>query len=230
MQISVIIPTLNEEENIEYLVPFIKEHGGNAIAEIIVVDGGSDDHTVEVAKHAGVIALTSPVRSRAVQMNIGAQRATGEILYFIHADVKLIPSFVIDMKQSVEAGYHSGCYRYIFDSPKTMLKLNAYFTRFDRLMCRGGDQTLFVLRSTFETLGGYNEKFSIMEDYDFIIRLRKNFSFRIIPKNVVVSARKYETNSWLQVQAANLTIFTMFFLNQPPERMKALYKKLLRYR
>src|SRR5688500_2822403 len=108
MQISVIIPTLNEEKNIEYLVPFIQEHGGTSIAEIIVVDGGSEDNTVEVAKHAGVIALTSPVRSRAAQMNLGARHATGEILYFIHADVKLIPSFVSDMKESVEAGYHSG--------------------------------------------------------------------------------------------------------------------------
>jgi rSAM/selenodomain-associated transferase 2 len=230
MQISVIIPTLNEEKNIEYLVPFVKEHGGNAIAEIIVVDGGSEDNTVEVAKHAGVIVLTSPVRSRAAQMNFGARHATGEILYFIHADVKLIQSFISDMKESVEEGFHSGCYRYVFDSPKAMLKINAYFTRFDRIMCRGGDQTLFVLKSTFETLGGFNEKFSIMEDYDFIIRLRKNFSFRIIPKNVIVSARKYETNTWLQVQAANLTIFIMFFLKQPPERMRALYKRMLRYR
>lgn len=230
MQISVIIPTLNEEKNIEYLVPFIKENGGNTISEVIVVDGGSEDDTVGIAKRAGAIALTSTVRSRAAQMNFGARYATAEVLYFIHADVKLIPSFVSDMKQSIGAGFHSGCYRYVFDSPKTMLKINAYFTRFDRIMCRGGDQTLFVLKSTFETLGGFNEKFSIMEDYDFIIRLRKNFSFRIIPKNVVVSARKYDTNTWLQVQAANLTIFIMFFLKQPPEKMKALYKKMLRYR
>ncbi len=230
MQISVIIPTLNEDKNIEYLVPFIKKYGGNTVAQIIVVDGGSEDGTVEIAKRAGAIAISSPIRSRAAQMNLGVRNATGEILYFIHADVKLLPSFASDMKNSIEAGFHSGCYRYVFDSAKTMLKINSYFTRFNGIMCRGGDQTLFVLKSTFDTLGGFNEKFSIMEDYEFIIRLRKGFRFRIIPKNVIVSARKYETNTWLQVQAANLTIFIMFFFKQSPDRMKALYKKMLRYR
>jgi len=230
MQISVIIPTLNEQKNIEYLVPFLKKNGGSTIAEIIVADGGSEDNTVESAKRAGAIVFTSSVQSRAAQMNFGARHASGEILYFIHADVKLIPSFVTDIKLSAEAGFHSGCYRYVFDSAKTMLRINSYCTRFNGIMCRGGDQTLFVLKSTFDTLGGFNEKFSIMEDYDFIIRLRRNFSFRIIPKNVVVSARKYETNSWLRVQAANLTIFIMFFLKHPPEKMKTLYKKMLRYR
>jgi rSAM/selenodomain-associated transferase 2 len=230
MKISVIIPTLNESENIGHLVVFIREFGAKRIGEVIVVDGQSTDDTVIVAKQAGAHTLISPIKSRASQMNLGAKYATGDILYFIHADIKLIPSFAQDIKESVEAGFCSGCYRYVFDSSKSMLRINAYCTRFNRIMCRGGDQTLFVTRSVFENLGGFNETFSIMEDYDFIIRLQKEYTFRIIPKNVVVSARKYETNSWLRVQLANLTVFIMFFLQQPPDRMKRLYGKMLSYR
>ena len=200
------------------------------LAEIIVVDGGSDDHTVEFARRAGAVTLCTSTRSRAHQMNAGAKHATGEVLYFIHADVKLIPSFVHDICDAVNEGFNAGCYRYVFDSSHPMLRINSYCTRFDRIMCRGGDQTLFVKRSIFESLNGFDEYYSIMEDYDFILRLRKNCQFKIIPKNITVSARKYETNSWLRVQLANLIVFLMFFRKQSPEQMRLVYKKLLRYR
>ncbi len=230
MKITVIIPTWNEAENIAALVNFIEIHGASDLAEVIVVDGNSEDHTVQLAKVAGALTICCTARSRAQQMNEGAKLATGDILYFIHADVKLIPSFAKDIMTSIAEGFHSGCYRYVFDSDSRMLKINSYFTRFDRIMCRGGDQTLFVTKGVFNELGGFNEVYTIMEDYDFIIRLRKKYRFKIIPKDITVSARKYETNSWLRVQLANLTVFMMFFLRQPPERMRLLYKKLLRYR
>jgi len=110
------------------------------------------------------------------------------------------------------------------------LKVNAYFTRFDTIMCRGGDQTLYVRRSIFESLGGFDESYIIMEDYDFIIRLRKRYSFKIIQKDIMVSARKYETNSWFRVQIANLCVFIMFFFRRSPREMKQIYKILLTYR
>lgn len=230
MKITVIIPTWNEAENIHDLIAFVYHHGGGKIAEVIVIDGGSEDATLQKANQAGALTVSSPVRSRAAQMNLGVTHATGEVLYFLHADVKLIPSFAEDILESIREGFHSGCYRYVFDSPHPMLKINSYFTRFDRIMCRGGDQTLFVMKSVFEELAGFNDFFSIMEDYDFIIRLRKKYRFKIIPKDITVSARKYETNSWLRVQLANLTVFIMFFLQQHPEKMRSMYKRLLRYR
>ena len=201
------------------------------VHEIFVVDSGSEDDTIVMAKQAGAMVLQSPVRSRAAQMNVGARQATGSVLYFVHADVKLLPSFVDDIQAAVNQGFDSGCFRYIFDSRKLLLKLNAYFTRFDRmLMMRGGDQTLFIKQEVFKALHGFDEYYSIMEDYDFIIRLRKNNSFKVIQKDVIVSARKYETNSWLRVQFANLVIFTMFRLKRLPESMRMMYKKLLNYR
>ncbi len=229
MKLSVIIPAFNEAQYIAERVRFAREYGGDAVCEVIVVDGRSEDQTKVFAEAAGARVLLSPVRSRAAQMNLGARHATGDVLYFVHADVQLLPSFAHDIATAL-AYSDAGCYRYVFDSPRFMLKINAWFTRFDRLMCRGGDQTLYVRRTVFEALNGFDEYYTIMEDYDFILRLRRQFRFHIIPKNVIVSARKYDTNSWLRVQWANLSVFIMFFQRQSPDAMRAKYRQLLTYR
>ena len=230
MQISVIIPTFNEDQNIGQLVEFILIHGQDSVAEVIVVDGNSTDSTVEVAAKARARVLHCATKSRAAQMNLGAGEATGDILYFVHADVKLVDSFVNDIKDALTSGFDAGCYRYQFDSKKSILKINAYFTRFNRIMCRGGDQTLFIKRDVFEELGRFDERFVIMEDYDFIQKIQKRYKFRIIPKSILVSDRKYHSNSWLRVQLANLTIFIMYLSGVPPQKMARYYKKLLDYR
>jgi rSAM/selenodomain-associated transferase 2 len=229
VKLSVIIPAFNEAQHIAARVQFVREHGGDAVNEIIVVDGQSTDGTGALAEAAGARVWRSAVRSRAAQMNLGAQHATGDVFYFVHADVQLLPSFVDDIRAAL-AHSDAGCYRYVFDSPQFMLKINAWFTRFDRIMCRGGDQTLYVRRAVFEALNGFDEYYTIMEDYDFILRLRKRFRFHIIPKNVTVSARKYDTNSWWRVQWANLSVFMMFFRQRKPDDMRARYRQLLNYR
>lgn len=230
MTISIIIPTFNEAENITGLVTFIRHLEYEEVQEILVVDGGSKDDTVRLAREAGAVVMVSDQRSRAAQMNLGAKRAKGDILYFVHADVRLLSSFVTDISESLDQGFQSGCYRYIFDSNKFLLKVNAYFTRFDAIMCRGGDQTLFVRKSIFNLLGGYDESYTIMEDYNFILRLRKEYKFKVIQKDIIVSARKYEMNSWFRVQIANLSVFMMFFFRRSPGEMKQIYKILLTYR
>ena len=97
-------------------------------------------------------------------------------------------------------------------------------------MSRGGDQTLFITRTLFQRLGGFDEQFVIMEDFDIIVRIRRVASFAIIPQDVLVSARKYETNGWLRVQLANLTAFSLFFLKVSPGRIARTYKAMLHYR
>lgn len=230
MTISVVIPTFNEAENIVSLVTFIRNLGREEVAQVLVVDAGSSDGTRFLAAQAGALVIECAHLCRAVQMNLGARQATGDILYFVHADVRLLPTFVDDILLAVGSGWDSGCYRYVFDSSRFLLRVNAFFTRFDALMCRGGDQTLFLRKSVFESLHGFDERYVIMEDYDFLIRLRKRHSFRIIQKDLVVSARKYETNSWLRVQFANLSVFIMFFFRRSPADMKQIYKILLTYR
>lgn len=229
-QISVIIPTLNESEMIGDLITYIFTYGGKLIREVIVVDGGSKDTTVTLAREAGAMVITAGIRSRATQMNLGAERAMADILYFIHADIHLVPTFAGDILESVQNGSPAGCFRFRFDSGNPLLKINSYCTRFKGIMCRGGDQTLFITNNLFHQLLGFDEYFTIMEDFDFIERIRAVASFRIIPKSIGVSARKYENNSWLRVQLSNFTVFMMYFMKRDPDQMRSVYNRLLNYR
>ncbi|MEI7586253.1 TIGR04283 family arsenosugar biosynthesis glycosyltransferase [Runella sp.] len=232
MRISVIIPTLNEQMNIPALIESLQYSGGEALAEIIVVDAGSSDQTETVAQKAGAKVIKSPVRGRAVQMNYGVKFATGDILYFVHADTRVPVTFVSDIQQAIQEGYESGCYRFRFDSDKTMLKINNYLTHLNILTARGGDQTLFITRDLFTDLRGFDEYYVIMEEYDLLRRLwkKKRSAFKLIPKDVLVSARKYERNSWARVQFANLVAMTLFRLGTNPIRIARTYKKMLDYR
>jgi rSAM/selenodomain-associated transferase 2 len=228
MTISVIIPTLNESAYMSDLINFLTCGSKEALSEIIVVDGGSTDNTVELARSAGAKVIATSLRSRAAQMNLGAAIAKSEILYFIHADVKLISTFIDDIFKSIEMGYDAGCYAYIFDSDKVMLRVNAYFTKYRGIFCGGGDQTLFIRKEAFDELKGFNTEYCIMEDFEFYARIQKKFRFRLIPKRIKVSARKYENNNWMRVQLANLIVFTMFLFKFPPRKIKLTYNYVLK--
>jgi rSAM/selenodomain-associated transferase 2 len=228
--LSIIIPTYNEAANIGRLVTDLRRYAPPEAVEVLVVDAASSDGTAAVAHAAGATVLAAPRPGRAMQMNYGAQHARGDIFYFVHADVGIHPQYVATIREAVAQGNAAGCYRFRFDSPHLLLRINSYGTRFEGIMSRGGDQTLFVTRALFEQLGGFNEAFVIMEDFEIIQRIRRVARFYIVPQEVVVSARKYETNSWLRVQLANLTAFSMYFLKLPPTRIARTYKALLNYR
>jgi rSAM/selenodomain-associated transferase 2 len=232
MRISVIIPTLNEQMNIPALIESLRYSGGEALAEIIVVDAGSSDQTETVAQKAGAMVIKSPMRGRAVQMNFGTRFATGDVLYFVHADTRVPSTFVSDIQQAIQEGYEAGCYRFRFDSDRVIFKLNNYLTHLNILTARGGDQTLFITRGLFTELRGFDEYYVIMEEYDLLRRLwrKKRSAFKLIPKEVLVSARKYESNSWARVQLANLVAMTLFRLGTNPIRIARTYKKMLDYR
>ena len=232
MSLSIIIPTYNEEESISDLLKHLKAGiSSDSEFEIIVVDGGSTDKTVEIVKSLGFKCIKSERKGRAAQMNVGAEHSAHDILYFVHADSFPPVSFADDIAESLEMGFQSGCYRYKFDHyPTPLLKINSYCTRFDRIMVRGGDQTLFITRSLFDELGGFREDYRIMEDYDLIEKIQQAANFRIIQKDAIVSSRKYEDNGYFRVQIANLTVFMMYFAGASQEMMCHAYSNMLNYR
>lgn len=230
MKISIIIPTYNEAENIEKIISYLQGIDKINNIEIIVADGGSTDKTLELANNKGVTAILSEIKGRAGQMNHGAKSATGDILYFIHADSRPPLSYYNDIETAVANGYNCGCYRSKFDSNNFMLKINSFFTRLNVLFCRGGDQTIFVTKELFDKVGPYKNEMLIMEDYDFLARIRKQGKFKLFNKATVFSARKYDENSWLKVQKANLKIVRMYKNGKSQQEMLDTYKRMLNYR
>lgn len=229
--ISIIIPTYNEADSIGKLIVYLQKHGGTHVKQIIVSDGGSNDDTLSIAKTAGAIALLCPNKGRAAQMNHGASIATGSIIYFIHADTFPPVSYALDILTAINSGYAFGRYRTRFDSDKKILLFNAWFTRFDLFICYGGDQTLFMDRQLFQQIGGFDGSMRIMEDYDIVMRAKSTGAqYKIFSSATLVSARKYETNSWLRVQTANYKIIRMYKKGATQEEMANKYKQLLNYR
>ena len=231
MQISIIIPVYNEAATIGKLISYLIQYKNKSVIEIIVVDAVSTDDTVTIAKNSGAITVVSPQKSRAAQMNFGASMAKGDILYFVHADTFPANSFAMDITNAVEKGFQLGRYRTKFNSGKWYLKINAWVTRFDWFICMGGDNTLFINRKIFEESGGFNNEMRIMEEYEFCERVRKTGAvYTILPGAALVSARKYDTNSWWKVQMANKKIVSMYKKGASQEAMVNKYKEMLDYR
>jgi rSAM/selenodomain-associated transferase 2 len=230
LSVSIIIPTYNEAENIQALIAHLRSVKSASTPEIIVSDGGSEDDTLLMAEKAGAISLRSPVKGRAGQMNHAAAAARGDVLYFVHADTRPPASFAADIELAVAQGYDCGSFRFRFDRNRGMLRLNSFFTRFNYLFFRGGDQSIFVTRALWQKAGPYREDMRIMEDYDYLARIWKAGRFKLIPKDTIVSARKYDTNSWLRVQLANLKVVHMYRRGASQQEMIDAYREALNYR
>ena len=230
MKISVIIPVYNEEKIIAKLVEHLISSGADVVQEILVIDGGSSDETQQCAAIAGAAVHLSPQKGRAAQMHFGATLASGDVLYFVHADTMPPASYTEDICKAINDGYTMGRYRTRFDSGKWLLKINAFITRFDLFLCMGGDQTLFITKELYNLSGGFDTSMQIMEEFEFCRRARKTGKYKILKKEVLISARKYDANSWWQVQRANYSVVKMYKKGAAQEAMVKKYKEMLRYR
>lgn len=225
MNITVIIPTLNESSTIGRLIDRLLTPNQGQI-EIIVVDGGSTDDTVSIVQSYNIKVLNTSA-SRAKQMNLGAQEAKYEILYFVHADTLPPKEYIEDCQNYLTGDTIAACYRSQFEGNKPFLKLNAYFTRFYWLVSRGGDQSLFIRKADFMTLGMFNEDMVIMEEYPLIHQLMQNRKLAIIPKQICISCRKYNSRTWLRVNRANYIAYRLFKKGFPTPVIQKRYNELL---
>ena len=229
MHLHVIIPVVNEAENLASLLPYLQSQL-NDRGHVTVADGGSTDgiHAVMRANPA-VSYLRCSRRGRAQQMNEAVWNGdnNGGVVYFVHADTKPPEGFYNDIVANVAGGYPVGCYRFKFDMFHPLLSINAFCTRFRGLACRGGDQSLYLTRQAFDELGGYRDM-QIMEDYDIIQRVWAcAYNFRVMPRDIMVSARKYRVNGWLRVQLANLRVFRMYRAGADQQDMVSAYRSML---
>ncbi len=218
---------LNEELCIGKLLNHLKQTStpSNTI-EIICVDGGSTDKTIEIATQQGAKVFQSE-KGRAKQMNLGAEHAIGDVLYFLHADTFPPHNFDRYILEAVENGVSAGCFRMKFDTQNLFLRFFAWFSRVNLLICRGGDQSLFVERDLFLKSKGFNEAYPIYEDTEFIERLYKKTKFKVLPIPVITSARKYQEVGTLKLQFHFAVIHLKKYLGAGPEELYRYYKKFV---
>ena len=229
MTISVIIPVFNEEKSISKLLNYLLSiKNPEFTKEIIVIDCESEDKTLEILQSYPEIIVLYSEKGRAIQMNVGAQNANSEILYFLHSDTFPPKNFDFEIVNQVQNGNLSGCFKLKFDYNHIVLKISQWFTQFNFQAFRGGDQSLFVEKQLFEKINGFDEKLIIYEDNELIFRLYKNSKFTVIPKTATTSARKYLKNGVWKLQFHFLMIHIKYWLGSSQENLIAYYQKKIK--
>lgn len=227
MKVSVIIPVYNEADIIAETVIEVKKRAGKSVQEIIIVDGGSSDTTVEKAESTGAKVISSSGKGRAAQMNYGAEQAKGDILYFLHADSIPPVNFGQKIIQAVFNGLKAGCFQLAFDEDHPLLEFYAWFTRFDINAFRFGDQSLFILRNAFFAIEGFREDHVVMEDNEIIRRIKNSYSFTVLDDTVETSARSYLEVGIIKLQLVFVLIYTLYFLGIDQDKLVSIRRNTI---
>ncbi len=225
-RVSIVIPALDEERAI-----------GAALAaalaqadDVVVSDGGSRDRTVEIAREMGARVVSGPP-GRGRQLNRGAAaageagREPEDILLFLHADTSLPGGGVELVRRAIAAGAVGGAFEIRFDGRGWVYRLGervaSVRSRWSLLAL--GDQAQFVRRERFEDLGGFRD-WPLLEDLDFMLRLRESGRIAILPQPVVTSARRFAARGPLRTVLGNWWIWTQFVRGVAPEQLAARYR------
>ena len=221
-RVSVIVPALNEEPHI---AATLRAVGQGPFHEVIVVDGGSTDATVQRAREAGVTVIASkPGRAR--QMNAGAARAEGGALLFLHADTLLPSAWAEVVRRTLRApGVAAGAFRFRIAGDFAGKSLVEWVTGFRSRWLRRpyGDQGLFLTRALFEELGGFAD-LPIMEDYEFLARLRRRGRIVTAGEAALTSARRWETLGVLRTTLRNQWMLVGYHLGVSPLTLATRYR------
>lgn len=218
---STIIPVLNEEEIIVSRLKVIKSFIGHD-SEIIVVDGGSQDNTIAAVESMGVNVYHAE-RGRGAQCNIGAQKASGDILLFLHIDTQLpIDAFHQIDRLFADRNVQISTFRLTFDTSHRLLKLYAFFTRFDSILTTFGDQCIIVRKSFFDSINGF-PPWPFLEDVHFLRSARKRAKIFSLPGPVITSARMFLRRGILRQQILNGSLIFQYLLGTDPEKLYRQY-------
>ncbi len=217
--VSVIIPALNEEENIGATIDAALAAGAS---EVIVADGGSSDGTVDIARAHGARVVTGE-RIRARQLNRGAAEAKHDALIFLHADT-LLPAGAIDaVARALGDGFVFGGFRVSF-SERELGHVAAVINLRTRMTRKPwGDQAQFVDRKAFRAIGGYPD-YPIMEDYELARRMNRRGRTTLLPLAVCTSGRRFVHKGVLRTAAMNWLIIVSYHLGVSPTRLARWYR------
>lgn len=223
--LSVIIPVLNEAENIRsFLLPLQKYR--HQSLEIILIDGGSEDGTVALAKPLCDVLVVSS-KGRARQMNVGAKKSKGNILLFLHADTFLPSNFLDAIQQNItEATFVWGRFDVRLSGQSFSLRIVEFFMNI-RSKWTGiatGDQAIFVQTNVFFNLGGYQE-IPLMEDIALSVSLNKISRPLILKDKVITSSRRWESFGIWKTIFLMWRLRLLYFFNVSPNYLAKQYEK-----
>jgi rSAM/selenodomain-associated transferase 2 len=222
---SIIIPVLHETELMNAQLETLKHLQTDQPYEIIVVDGSPTQDTVRMISDKNVMKFTSP-QGRGRQMNEGAAHATGDILVFLHADTVLPSNALSLIRTTLEnERYVGGAFTLHIQSQNLLLKMIALASTLRSQLTRApyGDQVIFLRKSYFDALGGYQD-IPLMEDVELMRRIKKKKGEIIILSTpVLTSDRRWNQEGLLYTTVRDLIIIFLYWCGMPAEKLAKFY-------
>ena len=226
IQFTVIVPILNEISLLPQFVLHINNQWYSP-QELIIVDGGSTDGSWEWLQNNPSIRSYQSRPGRACQMNYGAEKAGNAWLYFVHVDSKLPENFDLLLTQAIKKGAQAGCFQLKFDRANWILRCAANGSRWNHILCRGGDQSLFIDKNTFEQLGGYDPRYLVCEDIHFIRKLYRKGGFYVLPQRIQTSSRRFYENGVFRLLFHFGALHLSHWLGADPKFLQQYYVKYI---
>ena len=221
--ISIIIPVLDEAAIIQQTLKELPQHSQ---VETIVVDGGSQDNTLAVVRQTGVKLISVPQKGRATQMNAGANLARGDILLFLHADTKLPSNYVELAIETLERpNVVTGAFELAIDGEANSLRWIEMLVKMrSRLLSLPyGDQAIFITKQAFIESGGF-ANLPIMEDFEFVRRVKSLGKIAIAPARVTTSGRRWQKLGVGKTTLINQLMIVGYYLGISPARLNDFYR------
>ncbi len=224
-RVSIIVPVLNEAA---IVAPFLENlRQGAPHAEIIVVDGGSSDGTAELARDFCDHLLVTE-KKRSAQMNAGARLASGDVLWFLHADSEVSCECLAEIEAALaESRVAGGYFRIRLPRPEMIYRATDTAAHYLGLLfrVRCGDHAVFCRRSAFDKIGGYPDV-PLMEDVEFYRALHRRGKVRVMRTPITTSARRYEQIGPWRLTTAYLLIASLYVAGAPWRLLARLYNAM----